>query len=115
MKLFDRYDLKVDQKVFDNIKQITLIIGVWYQAQNDFIDCYVDPVTKPGHDIENGKLSWFAAMAMERGSEEQKNVMRKNYGKYGKIESNEKSKNPILYLHFKFYYFQFKIKIVWPK
>lgn len=80
------YDLNVDKRVFDDLKRITLTIGLWYQAQNDFLDCYVDQFSKPGHDIENGKLSWPATMAMKLGSEEQKDVMRKNYGKYGKFE-----------------------------
>lgn len=83
---YDRYDLHADKKVFDDIKRITHTIGAFYQAQNDFYDCFADQLNKLGHDIENRKLSWLATMAMELGSEEQKEVMRKNYGKYGKIE-----------------------------
>lgn len=70
------------------MKEITQVIGPWFQAQNDYLDYFVDQKSKPGHDIENGKFSWFAAMVMENGSEYQKDVMRKNYGKYGKIERN---------------------------
>lgn len=80
-----RYDLNADQKAFDAIKLFTPTIGLWYQAQNDFFDLVDDQLNKPGHDIENAKLSWFATMAMIHGSEDQKNIMRKNYGKYGKI------------------------------
>lgn len=75
-----------DKEVFEDMKRITLIIGPWFQAQNDYIDCYVDQHSKPGHDIENGKFSWFATMAMEIGSDDQKDRMRKNYAKYGKFD-----------------------------
>lgn len=80
-----RYDLNADQKAFDVIKLITPTVGLWYQAQNDFLD-FSDQGNKPGQDIEISKLSWFATMAMIHGSENQKNVMRQNYGKYGKID-----------------------------
>lgn len=75
--------MNADAKAFDAIKLITPTIGLWYQAQNDYFD-FVDELNKTGHDIENSKLSWFATMAMIHGSEDQKDVMRQNYGKYGK-------------------------------
>lgn len=78
--------MKANKKIFDDFKEITQVIGPWFRAQNDYLDYYVDQKSKPGHDIENGKFSWFAATTMEIGSDEQKDVMRENYGKYGKIE-----------------------------
>lgn len=88
-----------DKKIFDDFKEITQIVGPFFQAQNDYLDCYVNQKSKPGHDIENGKFSWFAATTMEIGSEDQKNVMRKNYGKYGK----NCAKNSILHLYLYLY------------
>lgn len=63
-------------------------MGIFYTIQNDFYDCFSDPscLNKPGHDIEIGKFSWLATMAMEHGTEKQKDVMRKYYGKFGKTE-----------------------------
>lgn len=66
-------------------------MGLWYQVQNDFLD-FSDQGNKPGQDIQNGKLSWFATMAMIHGSDDQKEIMRKNYGKCGKIYLKRKSK-----------------------
>lgn len=54
-----RYDLNTDQRSFEAIKLITHEIGPYYQAQNDFLDCYGDEsrLNKPGHDIEIGQFS----------------------------------------------------------
>lgn len=83
-----RYDLKTDQRLFDAVKLISHEIAPCYQAQNDFLDCFgkADQLNKPGHDIQNAQFSWFATMTMERGTEQQKDIMRKCYGKHGKVK-----------------------------
>lgn len=79
------YDLDKDRKFFDALRWITLEMGPYYQAQNDYYDCFQeDRLKKPGLDIQNGTISWFSAMVMEMGSEEQKNVLKKYYGIRGK-------------------------------
>lgn len=85
-----RYDLNKDRKTFEAIKRITHEIGPFFQAQNDYLDCFADQslLNKPGHDIEIGQFSWFATMAMELGTEQQKDIMRRCYGKCGKIKSS---------------------------
>lgn len=85
---FNRYDLNKDQQLFDAVNEISQDISLCYQPQNDFHDCFGDPnydMNKPGHDIQYGKFSWFAAMTMELGNKEQKDVLRKYYGNPGKI------------------------------
>lgn len=83
-----RYDLNADQKSFDALKEVCYEIGPYYQAQNEYLDVFGDLscLNKPGNDIQNGSFSWFAAMAMQLGNEQQKNIMRRNYGKRGKFE-----------------------------
>lgn len=81
-----------DEKLFDVIKEISLGIGYFYQVQNDFLDCFGDSaLQKPGSDIENGKATWLAASTMELGNDQQKDVMRKCYGKNGKMRHTHKS------------------------
>lgn len=62
-------------------------MGIYYTALNDYVDCFASQkwLKKPGLDIEIGKFSWLATMAMEHGTEKQKDILRKFYGKYGKF------------------------------
>lgn len=81
--MFFRYK---DDKNFNDIKEISFEIGHFYQAQNDFLDCFGDPVVlkKPGTDIKDGKCTWLAALTMESlGNDEQREIMKKCYGKNG--------------------------------
>lgn len=77
-----------DQKLFDAIKEITHEFGPYFQAQNDYLDIYDEKnlLNKPGHDIEIGKFSWCATIVMTHGTEQQKDVMRKCYGKKGNMK-----------------------------
>lgn len=88
-----RYDLNTDQKSFEAVKVISNEVGPFFQAQNDYLDVFDGQrfLNKPGHDIQNGQFSWLATMAMELGTEQQKDIMRKYYGKNGKIENENKS------------------------
>lgn len=80
--------MNVDQKAFEDVKVISNEIAPFYQAQNDFYDCFGDQNewNKSAQDIENGKCTWCAMMAMELGNDQQKDVMRKYYGDFGKME-----------------------------
>lgn len=71
-----------DPEMFRQAKTILLEIGQFYQAQDDFLDCFGDPavIGKVGTDIEEGKCSWLAVVAMQRATEEQKDIMRQCYG-----------------------------------
>lgn len=73
------------------MKNICCELGHFYQVQNDFLDCFSDSgeLKKPGTDIEDGKCTWLAVQAMENGTNEQKSIMHKCYGKNGnKFSSN---------------------------
>ncbi|XP_055610732.1 farnesyl pyrophosphate synthase [Uranotaenia lowii] len=71
-----------DPEVFRQTRTILLEIGRFYQAQDDFLDCFGDPAVtgKIGTDIEEGKCTWLAVVCMQRASEEQKEIMKECYG-----------------------------------
>lgn len=75
-----------DPEVFRQAKTILLEIGNFFQVQDDFIDCFGDPsiTGKIGTDIQDGKCSWLAVVALQRCNSEQKEIMRECYGKNGK-------------------------------
>lgn len=70
-------------------KRICLAMGEYFQAQDDFIDAFGDPVVtgKVGTDIEDGKCTWLAVEALRSmdGSltgEEDRRIMQNNYAKH---------------------------------
>lgn len=73
--------------MFRQAKTILLEIGQFYQTQDDFFDCFGDPavIGKVGTDIAEGKCSWLAVVAMQRATEEQKEVMKACYGSTGRL------------------------------
>lgn len=75
-----------DPEMFRQTKTIMLEVGNFFQAQDDFIDCFGDPAVtgKIGTDIQDGKCSWLVVVAMQRASQEQKEIMKECYGQKGK-------------------------------
>lgn len=74
-----------NQKLRDDVKEICFEMGHFIQTQNDIQDSFreIDLVKKDKSDIQNGKCTWLPVMAMERGTEEHKNIMKKCDGKNG--------------------------------
>lgn len=66
-----------------DVKNILVDMGIYFQVQDDYLDCFGDPETigKIGTDIEDFKCSWLVVKALEICNEEQKKVLYENYGK----------------------------------
>lgn len=71
-----------DAKLHADAGAIALEIGVYYQFQDDFLDCYVDPAStgKIGTDIVDGKVTWLVMEARKLVNAEQLQRLRDNYG-----------------------------------
>lgn len=77
-----------DSEVYRQTRTILLEVGNFFQVQDDFIDCFGDPAItgKVGTDIQDGKCSWLAVVALQRCSSEQKEIMKEYYGKNGEFK-----------------------------
>ena len=67
---------------YDTARRILLIMGEYFQVQDDYLDCYGDPavIGKVGTDIQDNKCSWLVVQALERCSESQLVILQQNYG-----------------------------------
>nr|AEG47693.1 farnesyl diphosphate synthase [Allium sativum] len=66
-----------------DVKNILIDMGIYFQVQDDFLDCFGDPafIGKIGTDIEDFKCSWLVVKALDRCNDEQKKSLYENYGK----------------------------------
>ena len=51
--------------------------------QDDFLDCFGNSAVtgKKGTDIQDGKCSWLAVVALQRASSTQRKIMEEHYGR----------------------------------
>ncbi|XP_006652943.1 farnesyl pyrophosphate synthase-like isoform X2 [Oryza brachyantha] len=68
---------------FNGLKDILIEMGIYFQIQDDYLDCFADPNTigKMGTDIEDHKCSWLIVEALGHANSNQIEVLHKNYGK----------------------------------
>ncbi|CAN6269571.1 unnamed protein product [Urochloa humidicola] len=68
---------------FTELRDILIEMGIYFQAQDDYLDCFADPNTigKIGTDIEDHKCSWLIVQALGHANINQIEVLLKNYGR----------------------------------
>jgi farnesyl diphosphate synthase len=59
------------------MEDLTMEIGLLFQIQDDFLDCYGNPdiTGKIGTDIAENKCSWLIIKAYEKADEKQKKLL----------------------------------------
>ncbi|KAJ4747552.1 Farnesyl pyrophosphate synthase [Rhynchospora pubera] len=79
---------------YNGIKEILIEMGVYFQVQDDYLDCFGDPEVagKIGTDIEDYKCSWLIIQALKLADDDKKQILYENYGKSDPI-SVKKVKN----------------------
>jgi geranylgeranyl pyrophosphate synthase len=62
--------------VFEQAKTILMMIGEYFQIQDDYLDCYgkLEDIGKEGSDIQDNKCSWLVVKALEIASPVQRKV-----------------------------------------
>lgn len=70
----------------ENLKcaqDILIILGKYFQVQDDYLDCYGDPTVtgKIGTDILDNKCSWIINLALAKCTPEQRVILDDNYGR----------------------------------
>ena len=88
-----------DKAAFDAARDILVTMGVYFQAQDDYLDCYATPeqLGKVGTDIADKKCGWLFTKAYHQlANDEQRAFLNKHYGKC-KVGSPEEAKIKELY------------------
>ncbi|CAE7565027.1 ERG20 [Symbiodinium natans] len=88
-----------NQAAYDAAREPLLLMGVYFQAQDDYLDAFAPPETlgKIGTDIQDKKCGWLFVQAYhELCSPEQKAYLDEHYGKC-KVQTEEEKKIKEIY------------------
>lgn len=66
-----------EEAAFKNAQAILIEMGVFFQVQDDYLDCYGDPevIGKIGTDIQDNKCGWLVVQALARATPEQRKIL----------------------------------------
>lgn len=88
-----------DVEEYNACRDILMIMGIYFQAQDDFLDCFGTPeqIGKIGTDIQDKKCGWLFANAYHNlANPQQKRVFQELYGKV-RAQSREEKQIKELY------------------
>eukprot|EP00525_Craspedostauros_australis_P013209 CAMPEP_0198109904 /NCGR_PEP_ID=MMETSP1442-20131203/1941_1 /TAXON_ID= /ORGANISM="Craspedostauros australis, Strain CCMP3328" /LENGTH=353 /DNA_ID=CAMNT_0043765745 /DNA_START=72 /DNA_END=1133 /DNA_ORIENTATION=- len=73
-----------DSDMYQKANDVCMRLGEYFQIQDDYLDAFAPPevLGKIGTDIEDAKCSWMVCQALSLADEEQKEVLKKHYGKH---------------------------------
>lgn len=79
-----------DVKLYQQARKILLIMGEYFQIQDDYLDCYGTPemIGKIGTDIQDKKCSWLVVQALKRATPAQRAILEENYGQHDETKIN---------------------------
>ena len=87
-----------DQAAYDSAREILIKMGVYFQAQDDYLDCYGTPeqIGKIGTDIESKKCGFlfcnaYNGLTTPKITPEQKAMLDAKYGKCKVGSADEKA------------------------
>jgi farnesyl diphosphate synthase len=79
-----------DQKAYDSAREILMVMGIYFQAQDDYLDCYAtkEVLGKIGTDIQDKKCGWLFCKAYCELpiTPEQRQVLKANYGSWDEVK-----------------------------
>lgn len=88
-----------DLQEYNSCRDILMIMGIYFQAQDDYLDCFGTPeqIGKIGTDIQDKKCGWLFVHAYHHlANAEQKAVFEKLYGQC-KVQTSEEQTIKDLY------------------
>lgn len=73
-----------DPKLYNKAREVLLIMGEYFQIQDDYLDCYGAPevIGKVGTDIQDNKCSWLVIQALNLVNAKQRKILEVNYGQH---------------------------------
>jgi farnesyl diphosphate synthase len=73
-----------DEASLKKAENILVVMGEYFQIQDDYLDAYAPPeiLGKIGTDIQDNKCSWLVVQALQLANQEQKALLKANYGKH---------------------------------
>lgn len=75
--------------LFAQVRDILYEIGLFFQVQDDYLDCFGDPAVtgKIGTDIQDKKCSWLVVQCLEKASDVQRSMLEQCYGQPDSVDA----------------------------